>query len=298
MSPYWRSTIIGYWNESSTTMDRNVDFRKGIIVLSKEQIEKAAGDLHTAEKNSQQIQAVSQTHPDMSMDDAYAVQKTWMDLKVAEGRQVIGYKVGLTSRAMQMTMQIDEPDYGTLLNDMIFDDGSDIEVSRFRDPRIEVELAFVLKDRLEGENVSIFDVLNATDYVIPALELIAARSYRIDPENGYVRKIFDTISDNAASAGIIMGGRPIKPMEMDLRWAGALLYRNGVIEETGLAAGVLNHPANGIAWIAKRFSPHGIALEPGQILLSGSFTRPVIARAGDTFHADYGPLGGISCHFT
>jgi 2-oxo-hept-3-ene-1,7-dioate hydratase len=199
---------------------------------------------------------------------------------------------------MQMTMQIDEPDYGTLLDDMVFEDGSDIEASQFTDPRIEVELAFVLKDRLEGANISIFDVLNATDYVIPALELIAARSYRVDPENGYVRKIFDTISDNAANAGIIMGGRPIKPMDMDLRWVGALLYRNGVMEETGVAAGVLNHPANGIAWIAKRFAPHGIALEPGQILLAGSFTRPVIARAGDTFHADYGPLGGISCHFT
>jgi 2-oxo-hept-3-ene-1,7-dioate hydratase len=262
------------------------------------QITQLAKDLHDAEKNRQQISAISQKYPDISMEDAYAIQKAWMDIKTAEGRKVIGYKVGLTSRAMQMTMQIDEPDYGTLLDDMVFEDGSDIEASQFTDPRIEVELAFVLKDRLEGANISIFDVLNATDYVIPALELIAARSYRVDPGNGYVRKIFDTISDNAANAGIIMGGRPIKPMDMDLRWVGALLYRNGVMEETGVAAGVLNHPANGIAWIAKRFAPHGIALEPGQILLAGSFTRPVIARAGDTFHADYGPLGGISCHFT
>jgi 2-oxo-hept-3-ene-1,7-dioate hydratase len=268
-----------------------------MTMLTQEQIKQAADDLHAAEKSRQQIAAISLKHPDMSMEDAYAIQKTWVDIKLGEGRQVIGYKVGLTSRAMQMTMQIDEPDYGTLLDDMVFEDGSDIEASQFTDPRIEVELAFVLKDKLEGENISIFDVLNATDYVIPALELIAARSHRIDPENGYVRKIFDTISDNAANAGIIMGGRPIKPMDMDLRWVGALLYRNGVMEETGLAAGVLNHPANGIAWIAKRFAPHGIALEPGQILLAGSFTRPVIARAGDTFHADYGPLGGITCHF-
>lgn len=267
-------------------------------MLTPEKIKLAADNLHAAEKNRQQIAAISLQHPDMSMDDAYAIQKTWVDMKIGEGRQVIGYKVGLTSRAMQMTMQIDEPDYGTLLDDMIFADGADIEAAQFTDPRIEVELAFILKDKLEGENVSIFDVLNATDYVIPALELIAARSHRIDPENGYVRKIVDTISDNAANAGIIMGGRPIKPMELDLRWVGALLYRNGVMEETGLAAGVLNHPANGIAWIAKRFAPHGIALQAGQILLAGSFTRPVSARAGDTFHADYGPLGGISCHFT
>ncbi|MBT7951260.1 MAG: 2-oxo-hepta-3-ene-1,7-dioic acid hydratase [Gammaproteobacteria bacterium] len=267
-------------------------------MLETGQITQLAKELHDAEKNRQQIPAISQKYPDITMEDGYAIQKAWMDIKTAEGKKVIGYKVGLTSRAMQMTMQIDEPDYGTLLDDMVFEDGSDIEASQFTDPRIEVELAFVLKDRLEGANISIFDVLNATDYVIPALELIAARSYRVDPENGYVRKIFDTISDNAANAGIIMGGRPIKPMEMDLRWVGALLYRNGVMEETGVAAGVLNHPANGIAWIAKRFAPHGIALEPGQILLAGSFTRPVIARAGDTFHADYGPLGGISCHFT
>jgi 2-oxo-hept-3-ene-1,7-dioate hydratase len=267
-------------------------------MLDADQIQQAANALHEAEKGRVQIAAISQKYPDMSMDDAYAIQKAWMDIKTGEGRKVIGYKVGLTSRAMQMTMQIDEPDYGTLLDDMIYEDGSDIEVSNFTDPRIEVELAFILKDKLEGENVSIFDVLNATGYVIPALELIAARSHRVDPENAYVRKIFDTISDNAANAGIIMGGRPIKPMDVDLRWVGALLSRNGVMEETGVAAGVLNHPANGIAWIAKRFAPHGITLEPGQILLAGSFTRPVAARAGDTFHADYGPLGGISCHFT
>ncbi len=266
-------------------------------MLTQEQIEQAAGELHAAEQSRQQIAAISLRHADMSMADAYAIQKNWVDIKIAEGRKVIGYKVGLTSRAMQMTMQIDEPDYGTLLDDMLFEDGADIEAARFTDPRIEVELAFILKDKLEGEYISIFDVLNATDYVIPALELIAARSYRVDPEIGYVRKIFDTIADNAANAGIIMGGRPIKPMDVDLRWVGALLTRNGVMEETGLAAGVLNHPANGIAWIAKRFAPHGIALEPGQILLAGSFTRPVIARAGDTFHADYGPLGSISCHF-
>jgi len=141
------------------------------------------------------------------------------------------------------------------------------------------------------------DVLSATDYVIPALELIDARSQRIDPEIKRPRKVFDTIADNAANAGIIMGGRPIKPMDLDLRWVSALLYRNGVIEETGVAAGVLNHPANGISWLAKRFAPHGVALEPGQIILAGSFTRPVTAAPGDTFHVDYGPLGNITCRF-
>ncbi len=266
-------------------------------MLSEVDIKSAADNLYQAEIDRKQIDPISLTHPDMTMDEAYAIQKRWVERKVEDGRRIIGYKIGLTSRAMQETMKINQPDYGVLLDDMVFPDGGEIETARFSDPRIEVELAFVMKDRLEGENVTIFDVLNATDYVVPALELISARSHRVHPETGYTRKIFDTIADNAANAGIIMGGRPIKPLDMDLRWCGALCYVNGVLEETGLAAGVLNHPANGICWVAKRFAPHGIALEPGQIILSGSFIRPVIVKAGDTVHADYGPLGGISCQF-
>ena len=264
-------------------------------MLDTKAIEQAADELHQAELSHTQIDPISLRHPDMTMDDAYAVQKHWVDKKVDQGQRVVGYKIGLTSRAMQNAMKINEPDYGVLLDDMVFADGGDIDVSQFCDPRIEVELAFILKDKLEGENVTLFDVLNATDYVVPALEIIAARSHRVHPETGYTRTIVDTISDNAANAGIIMGGRPIKPLDMDLRWCGALFYLNGVLEETGLAAGVLNHPANGICWAAKRFAPHGIALEPGQIILAGSFTRPVIVKAGDTVHADYGRLGGISC---
>ena len=266
-------------------------------MLNSVEIEVAADALHQAEINRQQIDPVSLTHPDMTMDDAYAIQKHWVDQKLADNRHCIGYKIGLTSRAMQNAMNIDQPDYGVLLDDMVFADGTDIEVAQFCDPRIEVELAFVLKHRLEGEHVTVFDVLNATDYVVPALEIIAARSHRTHPKTGYTRTIFDTISDNAANAGIITGGRPFKPMDRDLRWCGALLYRNGVLEETGLAASVLNHPANGICWVARRFAPHGIALESGQIILAGSFTRPIAVKAGDTIHADYGSLGGISAHF-
>jgi 2-oxo-hept-3-ene-1,7-dioate hydratase len=266
-------------------------------MLNTKDIQKAADDLYQAEINRQPIDPITLTHPDMSMDDAYAIQKSWVDKKINDGRRIVGYKIGLTSRAMQKAMKINEPDYGVLLDDMVFADGSEIETAQFCDPRIEVELAFVLKDKLEGESVTIFDVLNATDYVVPALEIIAARSHRVHPDTGYTRTIKDTIADNAANAGIIIGGRPIKPLDVDLRWCGALFYQNGVLEETGLAAGVLNHPANGICWVAKRFAPHGIALEPGQIILAGSFTRPAIIKAGDTIHADYGPLGGISCRF-
>ncbi|MEZ5538018.1 MAG: 2-oxo-hepta-3-ene-1,7-dioic acid hydratase [Thiolinea sp.] len=268
-----------------------------MITLNEQQIRDAARDLYEAEQNRVQTKAISLSYPDMTLDDAYAVQSAWIKLKQDAGDKTIGYKIGLTSRVMQRTMKIDTPDYGVLLESMVFGDGSDIAADQFTDPRIEVELAFVLKERLFGENISMLDVLNATDYVIPALELIAARSPRIDPETGYVRTVVDTISDNAANAGIIMGGRPVRVDDVDLRWCGAILYKNAVIEETGLAAAVLNHPANGICWIAKRFAPHGIALEAGQVLLSGSFTAPIPVKAGDTIHADYGPLGGISCQF-
>jgi 2-oxo-hept-3-ene-1,7-dioate hydratase len=268
-----------------------------MTMLSQDIIEATARRFHEAEKTRQQIRQISLDYPEITIPDAYAIQKAWVDMKIAEGRKIVGHKIGLTSRAMQMSSQINEPDYGTLLDDMVFPDGGEIPVDRFIVPMIEVELAFILKDRLEGDKVSMLDVLSATDYVIPALELIDARSQRIDPESKRPRKVFDTISDNAANAGIIMGGRPIKPMDVDLRWVSALLYRNGVIEETGVAAGVLNHPANGIAWLAKRFAPHGVALEPGQIILAGSFTRPVPASRGDTFHVDYGPLGNITCRF-
>ncbi|MBL8451867.1 MAG: 2-oxo-hepta-3-ene-1,7-dioic acid hydratase [Zoogloea sp.] len=256
-----------------------------------------ARQLHAAEKAREQILAPSLQHPDITIEDAYAVQKTWVGLKLAEGRVIKGHKIGLTSRAMQQSSQIDEPDYGTLLDDMFFHDGADIPAGRFIAPMVEVELAFVLGKRLEGTELTLLDVITATDYVIPAIEIIDARCHRIDPTTKRPRKVFDTISDNAANAGIVMGGRPIKPMDVDLRWVSALLYRNGVIEETGVAAGVLNHPANGIAWLARKFAPHGVALEAGQVILAGSFTRPVPARPGDTFHVDYGPMGAITCRF-
>ncbi|MEM7077513.1 MAG: 2-oxo-hept-4-ene-1,7-dioate hydratase [Pseudomonadota bacterium] len=266
-------------------------------MLSEQEIAAAAEGLYAAERARAPIDPISLQHPDMTLDDAYAIQKHIVDRKRADGDRLVGYKIGYTSRAMQKALNIDEPDFGVLLQSMVFADGGAIEAAQFCDPRIEAELAFVLKDRLEGGHVTIFDVLNATDYVVPALEIIAARSHRKHPQTGYTRKVVDTVADNAGNAGIIMGGRPIKPDAMDLRWCGGILSLNGVIEETGLAAAVLNHPANGICWVARRFAPHNVALEPGQIILSGSFTAPVAVAAGDTIHVDYGPLGGVSCHF-
>ncbi|QNK31917.1 2-oxo-hepta-3-ene-1,7-dioic acid hydratase [Serratia sp. JUb9] len=266
-------------------------------MLDKNLLSRAVQRLHQAEQNREQIRALSIDHPEITIEDAYAIQRQWVELKIAEGRTLKGHKIGLTSRAMQVSSQITEPDYGALLDDMFFNEGSDIPIDRFIVPRVEVELAFVLAKPLRGPNCTLFDVYNATDYVIPALEIIDARCHNVDPETQRPRKVFDTISDNAANAGVVMGGRPSKPDALDLRWISALLYRNGVIEESGVAAAVLNHPANGVAWLANKLFPHDVELEAGQIILGGSFTRPVAARRGDTFHVDYGPMGCISCRF-
>jgi len=265
--------------------------------LDKDTIRSLAQKLDQSEKTRQQIRHFSLDHPGITIEDAYAIQDEWVRMKIAEGRKPIGHKIGLTSRAMQRSSNITEPDYGLLLDDMLFKDGFDIPFERFIVPRVEVELAFILKDRLSGPNCTIFDVLNATDYVVPAIEIIDARIQQIDPETKLTRKVFDTISDNAANAGIVLGGRPIRPLEADLRWIGALCYRNGQLEETGLAAGVLNHPATSVAWLANKIAPLGLALEPGQVVLAGSFIRPIETRKGDTIQADYGPYGSVSCYF-
>ncbi|MBU6494445.1 MAG: 2-oxo-hepta-3-ene-1,7-dioic acid hydratase [Burkholderiales bacterium] len=266
-------------------------------MLSRDTIEQIAARLHEAEQKRVQIRQISLDYPEITIEDAYAIQHAWVSMKLAAGRTVKGHKIGLTSRAMQMSSQIDEPDYGTLLDDMFFAEGGDVPAARFIVPRVEVELAFVLGKPLAGPNCTLFDVYDALDYVIPALEIIDARSQSIDPDTQRPRKVFDTISDNAANAGVVLGGRPIKPFDVDLRWVCAILSRNGVIEETGVAAGVLNHPANGVVWLANRLARFDVSLAAGEVVLSGSFTRPVLARAGDTFHADYGPMGSIACHF-
>lgn len=265
-------------------------------MLTKDEIETAAQRLEAAERSKEQIRMFSLEYPGMSIEDAYAVQRAWIALKLKNGRRIKGHKIGLTSKAMQNAVGINEPDYGALLDDMFYADGAEVPADRFITIRIEAELAFVLKSRLSGPECTIFDVLNATDYCTPALEILDTRIKRTDP-TGATRKIVDTISDNAANAALVVGGRPFKPNDVDMRWVSALVYRNGQLEETGVAAGVLNHPANGVAWLANRLAPHGVALEPGQVILSGSFIRPIDGKKGDTFHADYGPFGTVSCHF-
>jgi len=256
-----------------------------------------ARQLYEARKARTPLRHFSRQFPQMGIDDGYAIQRAWVALELADGRCIKGRKIGLTSRAMQLSSQIDEPDYAPLMDDMFFAQGGDIPIDRFIAPRVEVELAFVLGRPLQGPGTTLFDVLAATDYVCPALEIIDARIEQFDRETRAPRKVFDTISDFAANAGIVLGGRPVKPDALDLRWVGAMLFKNGVIEETGLAAGVLNHPATGAAWLANKIAPYGEGLEAGQIILAGSFTRPTTAQRGDTFHVDYGPLGSVAFRF-
>ncbi|MBI0447181.1 2-oxo-hept-4-ene-1,7-dioate hydratase [Deinococcus sp. DB0503] len=257
-----------------------------------------AAELDRAEASGVQLAPFSERFPGMTIADAYAVQRAWVTRKTDGGRRVLGHKIGLTSRAMQLASQIAEPDYGALLDDMFFEPNGDIPLSRFVAPKVEVELAFVLKSDLRGPGVTVFDVLRATEYVTPAAEIIDARIQRVSRETGHPRRVTDTISDNAANAGVILGGRAVRPDDLDLRWAAALCVRNGVIEETGVAAGVLGHPATGIAWLANRLAPHGEGLQAGEVVLAGSFTRPVDIASGDVFTFDYGRLGTFSCRFT
>lgn len=256
-----------------------------------------ARGLDESERSRAQTRALSLVHPDATMEDAYRVQEAWIARKVAAGRIVRGHKIGLTSKAMQAALGIDQPDSGYLLDDMFFADGGIVPKDRFIGLRVEAELAFVLKADLGSADCTLFDVLNATDFVTPALEILDTRIHRVDPETKATRKVVDTIADNAANAGIVVGGRAFRPVDHDMRWIGAICSKNGAVEETGLAAGVLNNPAHGIAWLTRRFAAQGRLLKAGEIVLAGSFIRPIEVGSGDTIVADYGPFGTVSCHF-
>jgi len=261
-------------------------------------VAEAARQLSEAERTRVPVRQLSLRHPQMTIEDAYAVQRALVEAKLAEGRRVVGHKVGLTSVAMQQAVSITEPDFGVVFDDMVFDDGADIPAARFIRPRVEVELAFVLGEALTGPGCTAADVLRASAVVVPALELLDARVQMSDPDTGHLRTIVDTIADNAAAAGVVFGSSAVRPFDLDLRWVAALLSRNGVIEESGVAAAVRNHPANSAAWLANKLASYGVELEAGQVILSGSFTRAVPAAAGDVFCVDYGRLGTITCRFT
>ena len=251
-----------------------------------------ADELAHAEAERTTVPLLTARYPGMTVEDSYAVQNTWRRRGIAAGRRPVGRKIGLTSKVMQAATGITEPDYGAIFADMVFDNGSVIEHGRFSNVRIEVELAFVLRTPLEGLDCTLDDALDAIEYAVPALEVLNSH---IELEG---RTIVDTIADNAAYGAMVLGETQKRPDEIDLRWVPALLYRNGEIEETGVAAGVLDHPATGVAWLANKLSQHGSRLEAGEIILAGSFTRPMWVSQGDVVRCDYGPMGVIECRFS
>ncbi|MEM6760055.1 MAG: 2-oxo-hept-4-ene-1,7-dioate hydratase [Pseudomonadota bacterium] len=265
--------------------------------MTREEHARAAADLLHAEKTGTQIGLLSLRHPDIAMDDAYAIQNAIHRTKLDAGRRVIGWKIGLTSKAMQDALGINIPDSGILFDDMLFDDGATIPRGRFIQPRIEAEIAFVMGASVGGENVTREDVLAATDYVAPSIEILDTRIVRADQATGKSRSVFDTISDNAANAGVVLGEQKQDSDAQDLRWVGAIVTRNGAVEETGLGAGVLNDPVESVVWLARRMAQYGQSIASGQIILSGSFIRPVECPPGTQIDADFGSFGQVSLSF-
>ena len=264
--------------------------------LGPDDIDQIAHDLFIAEQRRVQIGIISQRFPRMTMNDAYAIQNALVAHKQSAGGVIKGWKIGLTSHAMQQALNIDIPDSGVLFEDMLFDSGGCVPKGRFIQPRIESEIAFVMGADLSAK-ASRADVLAATQSVCPALEILDTRILRLDPDSGQPRKVFDTIADNAANAGIVLGAQRHAPDAFDLRWVGAIVSRNGTVEETGLGAGVLNDPVQGIVWLAERLATNGQKIRAGDVVLSGSFIRPLEAPSGSAFSADYGLFGHVEISF-
>lgn len=257
----------------------------------------AADMLAEAERTRLQIPLLTQRFPAMDMEDAYAIQKHWVEAKRAAGDGLIGWKIGLTSKAMQRALSIDIPDSGALLESMRFDNGAEIPALRFIQPRIEAEIAFVMKHDLDRPGVRPEEILEATDYIVPALEILDTRIVRKDPVTGDMRTILDTIADNAANAGIVLGERQDAFRDIDMRLVGAVVLRDGEVEETGLGAGVLGDPALAVSWLVDRLARYGDKVMAGQIILSGSFIRPVECPPSSRIESNFGPLGAIDCRF-
>lgn len=266
------------------------------MTLDATQIDAAAQALLAAEAERRQIGLLSVAHPDMTLDDAYAIQTTQMQPKLDAGRHVIGWKIGLTSKVMQDALGIDTPDSGVLYDDMLFESGARVPNTRYIEPRVEAEIAFVLKGPLEGD-VSRADVLAATDYVVPALEILDTRILRADPGTGQRRRIFDTVADNAANAGIVLGDTRHAPDAFDLRWVGAIVKKNGETVATGLGAGVLDDPVEGLVWLARRMHTYGQRMNAGDVVLSGSFISPIECPGGTDIAADFGAFGQVHIDF-
>ncbi|HEX7835471.1 MAG TPA: fumarylacetoacetate hydrolase family protein [Pseudolysinimonas sp.] len=260
-------------------------------MLDETRITEIAAELDVARRDRAQVPLLTARNPGMTVEDAYAIQGLWAAGRLSAGRRLVGRKIGLTSTVMLVATGTTEPDYGVIFDDMVYASGDTIPFDAFTNVRVEVELAFVLAQPLAGTEVTVDEVLAATDYVVPALEILSSR---IQLEG---RTIVDTISDNAAMGAMVLGDTHTDPATVDLPWVSAILRRNGDIEESGVAAAVLDHPAAGVAWLAGKLAQHGASLAAGETILAGSFTRPIWIERGDDLLADYRELGTIACRF-
>lgn len=264
-------------------------------MISEQEVSETALALLEAEKSGRQIGLISQKYPKMDMDDAYRIQDAFVALLKADGREPIGWKIGLTSKAMQNALGIDIPDSGVLLDDMLYETGARIPAGRFIEPRVEAEIAFLMEGDVETPTREA--IIAATKSVAPAIEILDTRILREDAQTGQARRVFDTISDNAANAGIVLGKARHKVDAFDLRWVGAILKRDGVVEETGLGAAVLDDPVTSMLWLAKRLAQYGQKIRAGDVVLSGSFIRIIEAPSGSAIEADFGEFGSVEVEF-
>ena len=260
-------------------------------MLSTEERRGAAQALWDADLSKQAIAALTETYEGIDVVDAYYVQLANIERRIAAGALVRGHKVGLSAKAMQQMLGVHEPDYGHLLDDMFVEEGSTIPLSRFCQPRAEIEVAFVLGRPLAGPGVTVADVIRATDHVLPSIEIVDSRV------RDWKIKIEDTVADNASSAGLVIGARPTRLRDVDPALIGATLRKNGEIVETGCSGAVLGNPVVAVAWLANKVAQFGVTLEPGHVIMPGSCTRMVSVVAGDHIRADFDRLGHVSVRF-
>jgi 2-keto-4-pentenoate hydratase len=262
------------------------------MALSEEDVRRLAGQLWDAERGSAPVSPISTRHADADIDDAYRIQLEGIRLRTGAGDRVRGHKVGLTARVMRQQFGVAQPDFGHLLASMFHPEGEPLAVDELIAPRVEPELAFVLGAALLGPGVTVADVLAATAFVLPALEIIDSRiqDWRIG--------IVDTVADNASSAKVVLGGTRTPVSDVDPRLIGVVLRRNGEIVETGATGAVLGNPAQAVAWLANTIAGHGGGLDAGDLIMPGTCTRAVDLAPGDTVRADFDRLGHVGVSFS
>ena len=259
--------------------------------MNKTQINAIASELLKAEKEKKPVDPLSARFPGITVAEAYAVQLEVIRRKVASGALIVGKKIGLTSKAMQDMFGVREPDYGHILNTAVIPESQPLGIQSLIQPRVESEICFVLKKGLKGPGVTVAEVLSATQGVFPSFEIIDSRI------RDWKIKVHDSIADNASNAAVVLGGKMTEIEDLDLRYVGLVLEKNGEVVSTAAGAAVLGNPAEAVSWLANKLAEYGVELKSGEFIMSGSLTAAFPAKAGDSFKATFDRLGGVSVRF-